>query len=110
MVSTPYSGNTANRLKMNTAAKVIEQESDSLTESFLRYFTICLATTPAQKESVYKIRYRVYCEEFGYEPVDRFPDRMEYDAYDKDALHCLITHKSSGMPAGCVRLILATEN
>jgi len=96
---------------MNTAAKVIEQEKDSLTESFLQYFSIGLATTPEQKESVYKIRYRVYCDEFGYEPADRFPDKMEYDAYDNDAaLHCLITHKSSGTPAGCVRLILATEN
>ena len=92
------------------AVKVIEQQNDSLTESFLRYFSIELATTPEQIKSVYKIRYRVYCEEFGYEPEDRFPDKLEYDAYDNDALHCLITHKSSGMPAGCVRLILATEH
>lgn len=95
---------------MNTAEKIIEQQKDSLAESFLQYFTIDLATTPAQKEIVYKIRYRVYCEEFGYEAADRFPDKMEHDSYDNDALHCLITHKSSGTPAGCVRLILATEN
>ena len=95
---------------MTIAAKVLEQEMDSVTESFLRYFTIGLATTTVQKESVYKIRYRVYCDEFGYEPADHFPDKMEYDAYDNDALHCLITHKSSGIPAGCVRLILATGN
>ena len=95
---------------MNTQAKVIDQEKNkvSLTESFLQYFTIGLATTPAQKESVYKIRYRVYCEEFGYEPANRFPDKMEYDAYDDRSLHCLITHISSGMPAGCVRLIPTT--
>ena len=105
----PVSGNTADRLKMR-AVKVIEHEKDSLTESFLRYFSIELATTPEQKESVYKIRYRVYCEEFGYEPADRFPDKMEFDAYDDHSLHCLITHKSSGMPAGCVRMISAAEN
>jgi N-acyl amino acid synthase of PEP-CTERM/exosortase system len=95
---------------MNTAVKVIEREEDSLTESFLQYFTIDLATTPAQKKSVYKIRYRVYCEEFGYEPAHRFPEKMEYDAYDDHSLHCLITNISSGKSAGCVRLIQTTDN
>ena len=95
---------------MNTATKVIEQDQGSLTESFLKYFTIDLASTPVQKERVYKIRYRVYCEEFGYEPADRFPDKSEHDTYDDHSVHCLITHKSSGLTAGCVRLIPATIN
>lgn len=85
-----------------------EKKKNSLTESFLQYFTVDLAATPAQKESVYKIRYRVYCEEFGYESADHFPDKIEYDAYDDHSLHCLITHISSGITAGCVRLIPAT--
>jgi len=97
---------------MNIQADVTGQENkkDSLTESFLQYFTVDLATTPAEKESVYKIRYHVYCEEFGYEPTDHFLDKMEYDTFDDHSLHCLITHKSSGMPAGCVRLIPAAED
>ena len=95
---------------MNTAAKITEQAKDSLTESFLQYFSIDLAATPAQKKRVYKIRYRVYCEEFGYEPADRFPEKSEFDEYDVHSLHCLITHKSSGLPAGCVRLIPGTVN
>ena len=96
---------------MTVAVKILEQEKnkDSLTESFLQYFAVSRATTPVQKESVYKIRYSVYCEEFGYEPADRFLNKMEHDAYDDSALHCLITHKSSGRPAGCVRLIEAIE-
>mgnify|MGYP000031196242 CR=1 FL=1 len=94
------------------AKKVIDQEQKkvSLTESFLQYFTVGLAITPAQKENVYKIRYRVYCEEFGYEPADRFLDKMEYDAHDDHSLHCLITHKSSRTPAGCVRMVPAIDN
>ena len=95
---------------MTAPVKVIKKEKDSLTESFLQYFAIDLAATPAQKENVFKIRYRVYCEEFGYEPADRFPDKTEYDAYDGHSLHCLITHISSGLPAGCVRLIPTTVN
>jgi len=44
------------------AKKVIDQEQKkvSLTESFLQYFTVGLAITPAQKENVYKIRYRAW--------------------------------------------------
>jgi len=100
-------------LKMNIQARKLidqEQKKDSLTESFLQYFAVDLAITPAQKEDVYKIRYRVYCEEFGYEPTDHFLDKMEYDAHDDHSFHCLIAHRSSGMPAGCVRMIPAINN
>jgi len=77
----------------------------TLTEIFQRYFSVDLATTQEQKNAVYHIRYRVYCDEFHYEPADRFPDEREFDDYDDNSLHCLITHRS-GTPAGCVRLIL----
>jgi len=85
-------------------------QQDSLAESFLRYFDIALATTEAQKRATYHIRYRVYCEEFGYEPRERFPDQAETDEYDDHSLACLITHRASGLPAGCVRLVPALEH
>ena len=109
----PDLSNATDLLKMNIQAKkVVDQEmkNESLTESFLQYFTVDLATTQAQKESVYNIRYHVYCEEFKYEPMDRFPDKLEYDACDDHSLHCLVTHISSGKPAGCVRLIQTTDD
>jgi N-acyl amino acid synthase of PEP-CTERM/exosortase system len=61
---------------------------------------------------VYAIRYNVYCEEFAYEPIDQFTEKMEFDDYDKNSLHCLITHRKTGMPAACVRLVptLVTSN
>ena len=80
----------------------------NLTESFERYFKVELATTEAQKKQVYGVRYRVYCEEFKYEAIDLFPDRMEMDEYDQESKHCLIIHRHTGMPAGCVRLVPAT--
>ena len=97
---------------MKSSAQVIHQEDkkNSLSETFLQYFNVDLAVTPAQKESVFKIRYRVYCEEFGYEPADHFPDKIEYDVYDDYSQHGLITHISSGLPAGCVRMISTTES
>ena len=76
----------------------------SLAENFQRYFSVSYAATEQQHNDVYHIRYRVYCDEFGYEPAERFPDQREFDEYDASSAHCLITHHT-GMPAGCVRLV-----
>jgi N-acyl amino acid synthase of PEP-CTERM/exosortase system len=75
---------------------------------FATFFDLSLALTTEQRRKVYEIRYRVYCEEFGYEPSERFLDARERDAYDARSLHCLVTHRSTGMPAGCVRLVLSS--
>ncbi len=64
-----------------------------------------LVTTKQQALEVYGVRYRVYCEEFNYEAIDKFPDKIEMDEYDEQSLHCLIVHKASGTAAGCVRLV-----
>jgi N-acyl amino acid synthase of PEP-CTERM/exosortase system len=87
---------------------MIEKKA-SLLEDFQEYFELEMASTPEQMESVYRIRYRVYCEEFGYEPVESFPTDQEMDAFDAHSSHCLVTHKSTGMPAGCARLVHVSE-
>jgi len=76
-----------------------------LSENFLRYFDVALATSSSQKSDVFGIRYRVYCDEFGYEPAESFPDKQERDEFDAQAKHAIIQHKLSGLPAGCVRLV-----
>jgi N-acyl amino acid synthase of PEP-CTERM/exosortase system len=86
------------------------KKSTSLMEDFQQYFELELVTTPEQFAKVCRIRYRVYCEEFGYEPKDAFPDQQETDEFDPHSSHCLVTHKSSGMPAGCARLVLVDEH
>jgi N-acyl amino acid synthase of PEP-CTERM/exosortase system len=63
------------------------------------------ANTLALKEEVYRLRYDVYCVEFGYEPPENFQNKMEQDVYDKQSLHVLVRHKSTGLAAGCTRLI-----
>ncbi|HYN78623.1 MAG TPA: PEP-CTERM/exosortase system-associated acyltransferase [Lamprocystis sp. (in: g-proteobacteria)] len=78
--------------------------------SFPEYFSIRLAVTPPYRQETFRIRFRVYCEEFGYEPAERFPNHMETDGFDGFSTHCLITHLASGMPAGCVRMCPATVN
>ena len=85
-------------------------ESKNPLASFPEYFSIRLAVTPPYRQETYRIRYRVYCEEFGYEPAERFPNHMETDGFDGISTHCLITHLASGMAAGCVRMCPASIN
>ena len=58
-------------------------EKLSICENFQRYFTVEFAATAEQKKRVFEIRYRVYCEEFRYEPADQFPQRAESDDFDE---------------------------
>jgi N-acyl amino acid synthase of PEP-CTERM/exosortase system len=91
------------------AGRTVNKTEPSLAEVFLDYFDIDLATSPRQLDAVARVRYRVYCQEFGYESAAAFPDMREHDAYDAHSHHCLITHRRSGLPAGCVRVICASE-
>lgn len=80
-------------------------ENISLAETFNKYFDVTVAQTKQQKRDVYGIRYRVYCEEFGFESAEHFSQQMEFDEYDAQSTHCLITHIPTGRPAGCVRMV-----
>ena len=66
--------------------------SKSLLDHFTEYFSVEFATTPEQLHEIYHIRFRVYCEEFKYEPIpedlhdrdqgeerDEFEDRVRSD-------------------------------
>jgi N-acyl amino acid synthase of PEP-CTERM/exosortase system len=74
-------------------------------DSYNRYFYVTYATTEAQRELAYRIRYQVYCREFRYEREEDYPDQMERDEYDDQAWHCILMHKLSDSAVGCVRLI-----
>ena len=84
---------------------MIEDKTSNVVESFKQYFSVDLAVSEEQRINTYKIRYRVYGEEFGYEETDSLPEHLEKDDYDDSALNCLITHLTSGLPAACVRII-----
>lgn len=81
----------------------------SLVEDFRRFFTVSLVTTKELRQEVYRLRYRVYCEELRYEEREAFPDRLESDEFDERALHCAVIHRRSGIAAGCVRLVRAPD-
>jgi len=92
-------------MKPSTLALQRTPDTYDIAEQFQRYFSVTPATTTALKQEIYKLRYEVYCKEFNYEPVENFPDGMEHDEYDAYALNVLVQHKSTGMAAGCTRLI-----
>lgn len=83
-------------------------ESKTPLDSFQHFFSVRPAVAHPDRHETARIRYRVYCEEFGYENPNRFPNQAETDAFDDHSVHCLITHVASGMPAGCVRICPAT--
>lgn len=87
----------------------MKNESSDITKNFQQYFSVEFVSTAEQRSKVYGVRYRVYCEEFKYEPIEQHPNKEEADDYDEFSLHCLITHKSSGLSAGCVRLVPAFD-
>ena len=79
---------------------------DSLINNFCDHFKLVVANTNKLREEVYKIRYKVYCQELNYESEEDCPNGMEQDIYDRSSIHCLLMHRSSSLYAGCVRLVL----
>jgi len=53
---------------------------------------------------VFKVRYKVYCLEKGYERPEDYPDGLESDEYDPYSIHFIVYVNS--LPAGTARLIL----
>lgn len=72
---------------------------------FDEYFEAFLADTPKSREEHYRIRYKVYCEEMGYENKDDFSCAQEYDHWDDHSAHFIVKHKKSGEWVGAMRLI-----
>lgn len=77
----------------------------SLTGYFDEYFEALPAFSEEARAEVFRLRYAVYCKELGFEDPAAFPDGLERDRYDDDALYMLVRHRASGLSAACVRLI-----
>lgn len=53
---------------------------------------------------VFRLRYRVYCEEKNFLPADDYPCAMEMDEYDDDAIH-LVVRGGHPSPVGYMRIL-----
>lgn len=83
----------------------MNNEHSLLVSQFHSYFDVALALTPDQLSQCFHVRHRVYCDEFKFLPAENYENELEFDEYDSFSQTCLITHRTTGMPAACVRLV-----
>jgi N-acyl amino acid synthase of PEP-CTERM/exosortase system len=80
--------------------------NDSLSLKFNDYFTIQEAITPEDINSALSLRYRVFCEERGFETKNDLG--VEEDLYDDAASHFIIRHNWTNTIVAACRTIIAT--
>lgn len=83
----------------------VSRDMNPLLTRFMEEFSFHVASSEAERELAFRLRHDVYCEEIkGIHPTDPVR-RLEYDIFDKGALHCLIHHRPTGLTAACTRLV-----
>lgn len=60
-------------------------------------------------EEVYKLRYKVYVEEWGFEQPEDHPGGIEIDAYDPYSFHLIAVDNESDEVIGTMRVILDSD-
>lgn len=79
-------------------------------QHYQKYFYAVHASTPELKTLAYKLRYKIYAEEYGEEVFKTGKDlKIEMDEYDDEACHCLLFHKPTHTPIGYIRLVPYNE-
>ncbi len=79
-------------------------------QHYQKYFYAVHANTPELKTIAYKLRYKIYAEEYGEEVFNTGKNlKIEMDEYDDEACHCLLFHKPTHTPIGYIRLVPYNE-
>jgi len=60
-------------------------------------------------KEIFKLRYKVYCEEWGFENPSEHPERLEFDEFDKHSIHFAAIEEDANQLIGTVRIILNSE-
>tara|TARA_B100000700_G_scaffold231699_1_gene256453 strand:+ start:33447 stop:34247 length:801 start_codon:yes stop_codon:yes gene_type:complete len=74
-------------------------------DAFLEQFQFNIATTPEEKNTLRRLRHQVFVEELDYQLSADKERGLEFDQYEDASIHCFITHKRTGLIAGCMRLV-----
>jgi N-acyl amino acid synthase of PEP-CTERM/exosortase system len=82
-----------------------QPEEDGLTDDN-QFFSTILADSPALLEVAHALRYQIYCRERNFENGDEYPDGLEIDTYDANAIQGVVFHRSTCAAIGTVRIIL----
>lgn len=72
-------------------------------------FVCLLADTDEARQCHFALRYRVFCEETGFENPEAFPDGAERDRYDPYARHFIVWDRYKQQWAGAMRLVDASS-
>lgn len=67
-------------------------------------FRFYIADDEKEIEDIYRLRYKVYCEEYGYIDKSKYPDGLEKDKFDKHSSYLVIRDKHDEV-AATVRII-----
>jgi N-acyl-L-homoserine lactone synthetase len=67
-------------------------------------FHFYIVTDEKEKVDIYRLRYQVYCEEYGYIDIKNHPDKLEKDEYDPYSDYLVIRDKKNEI-AATVRII-----
>jgi len=78
-----------------------------LCEIFNTYFDVVTGTDSSVLDEALRLRYQVYCVEHDFEDSSHFKDGKESDDYDCRSVHGIVSHRSSGLTAATVRLVLS---
>ncbi|QJR81997.1 PEP-CTERM/exosortase system-associated acyltransferase [Alteromonas pelagimontana] len=105
--------NLSKKVKKTKLGKLVTgyqqlREANYISSHFSTFLQPVLAIDEDLRESVFKIRHNVYCEELGFEPVKE--NGLEVDDFDKFSRHCLIRHINSDQLAGTVRIVRPLES
>jgi N-acyl amino acid synthase of PEP-CTERM/exosortase system len=93
-------------MKSSSSTKKNNSPKDLLLNRFQKDFLFRIAIDEKDRMDAFRLRYQVYCEELGYEEPADVARGLEYDVHDSNSIQCLINHRRSGIPAGCMRLVL----
>lgn len=74
----------------------------------MQTFTAIFHPTDYRMDGIYGLRYKVYCQERGFENPADFPDGIETDEYDEHAVHFATIRNNRII--GTARIILNTGN
>jgi len=68
-------------------------------------FKINVVTDEKELKALFRLRYKVYCTEWGFEKPEDHPDGIETDIYDQHSVHFALKDETERI-IGAVRLIL----
>ena len=84
--------------------------NQALLEKFSNEYNFILAKTASEKNKALLLRHAIFLQELNYEMHEDQTKKYETDEYDNTSIHCLIEHKKSGLPAGCMRLVIPSSD